>query len=327
MRRCLDVFARMLARVALRLRPAHVGLEMELNLVDDVGDPGMRNAPVLDAIADAAFQTEMASVHDRDQHPAAAARGHGRPEARAGDTRQPQRRRGQGPLGRRHIVMIGILPTIRDRDVTGASHQRQPALRGCSTSRSSPRAGRTSQIVDRRRRAPRTTADTIAPEAACTSVQFHHAGESRGVRRLLERRPGDRGHPGGRRRQLAVPLRQGALARDAHRAVRAGHRHPPGGVEGPGRPSPRLVRRAVDHLDLRPVRGERALLPGPAADRRRRRTRSRPSSEGMCPRWPSCGCTTAPCIAGTGRSTTSSAGGRIFASRIASCRRVRRWST
>ena len=35
------------------------GLEIELNLVDDAGDPTMRNAEVLGAIADPDFQTEL----------------------------------------------------------------------------------------------------------------------------------------------------------------------------------------------------------------------------------------------------------------------------
>ena len=35
------------------------GLEIELNLVDDAGDPALKNAEVLEAIADPDFQTEL----------------------------------------------------------------------------------------------------------------------------------------------------------------------------------------------------------------------------------------------------------------------------
>ena len=35
------------------------GMEIELNLVDDQAEPAMRNAEVLDAIADPDFQTEL----------------------------------------------------------------------------------------------------------------------------------------------------------------------------------------------------------------------------------------------------------------------------
>lgn len=57
-RRCLDVFAQMLAESRFQTGPM-AGLEIELNLVDDAGDPTMRNAAVLEAIADPAFQTEL----------------------------------------------------------------------------------------------------------------------------------------------------------------------------------------------------------------------------------------------------------------------------
>ena len=96
------------------------------------------------------------------------------------------------------------------------------------------------------------------------------AGEPRPVPRLLERVPDDRRCPARTRRELAVPAGQGAVARDPDPALRAGHRHPLGGAEDAGRAAPRLVRRALDQLDLRPVRGERPLLLGAAADHRRR---------------------------------------------------------
>src|SRR5437763_732538 len=55
MRRSLDVFARMLRERLFDANPAQVGLEIELNLVDPHGAPSMRNADVLDAIADPAW--------------------------------------------------------------------------------------------------------------------------------------------------------------------------------------------------------------------------------------------------------------------------------
>ena len=112
-----------------------------------------------------------------------------------------------------------------------------------------------------------------------------------------------------------------AVARDPDPAVRAGHRHPQRGAEGAGRAAAGVVRRALDHLDLRPVRGERPLLPGAAAGHRRRgpargaRVRRHARSS------PSCGCTTAPSTAGTARSTTSPTASRTCGSRTACCRR------
>ena len=112
------------------------------------------------------------------------------------------------------------------------------------------------------------------------------AGRPRGASRPLERRAGDRRRAARPRRQLAVLLRQGAVARDPHRAVRAGHRHPAGGAQGAGRAPARVVRRALDHLDLRPLRGERPLLPGAAAARRRRGPGRGARRAATCPRLP-----------------------------------------
>ena len=58
-RRCLDVFARMLSEHDFSVGEPQVGVEIELNLVDDAGDPAMKNAEALEAIADEAFQTEL----------------------------------------------------------------------------------------------------------------------------------------------------------------------------------------------------------------------------------------------------------------------------
>src|SRR5215216_4942174 len=58
-RRCLDVFARMLREAAFDTDDPMTGMEVELNLVDEQGDPALKNAEVLEAIADPDFQTEL----------------------------------------------------------------------------------------------------------------------------------------------------------------------------------------------------------------------------------------------------------------------------
>ncbi len=127
------------------------------------------------------------------------------------------------------------------------------------------------------------TATRIAPESACTSVQLHlqvapsefaahwNAAQALSAPQVALGR------------QLAVLLRQAAARRDPHRAVQAGHRHPAGRAEEPGRAPPRVLRRALDHLDLRPVRGERPLLPDAAAPRPATRTRWRRSRPAIAP--------------------------------------------
>src|ERR671916_2153038 len=58
-KRCLDVFARMLAEARFDADHRSIGLEIELNLTEADGNPAMRNAAVLEAIADPDFQTEL----------------------------------------------------------------------------------------------------------------------------------------------------------------------------------------------------------------------------------------------------------------------------
>src|SRR4051794_35302708 len=62
-KRCLDVFARMLSESRFDAARGSIGLEIELNLTDEQGDPALLNAAVLEAIADADFQTELAQFN------------------------------------------------------------------------------------------------------------------------------------------------------------------------------------------------------------------------------------------------------------------------
>ena len=56
---CLDVFARMLSESRFHPERRSFGLEIELNLTDDSGEPALVNATALEAIADPNFQTEL----------------------------------------------------------------------------------------------------------------------------------------------------------------------------------------------------------------------------------------------------------------------------
>jgi gamma-glutamyl:cysteine ligase YbdK (ATP-grasp superfamily) len=54
------VFARLLGEARFDAERRSFGLEIELNLTDARGDPAPHNAAVLESIADADFQTELA---------------------------------------------------------------------------------------------------------------------------------------------------------------------------------------------------------------------------------------------------------------------------
>ena len=75
-RRCLDVFARMLREARFDTDDPMTGLEVELNLVDEHGDPALKNAEALAAIADPDVPDRAGPVQHRDQRAAGqAARG------------------------------------------------------------------------------------------------------------------------------------------------------------------------------------------------------------------------------------------------------------
>ena len=327
---CLDVFEQMLATSSFEFDKPMTGMEIELNLVDADYRPQLDNAEVLrrdrrPRVPDRAGAATTSSSTS----PAASCSATRRSSSRAScatSLNEAERRR---PSCGAHIVMIGILPTIMPEHFEGewmSANTRYQALNDAVFAArgediyldiEGPSGERLATYCRLARAGVGVHLDAAAP-----------AGGAGGVRRALERRAGaGRAAAGARRRTPRTSIGKRAVGRDPHRAVHPGRRHPPGRAEEPGRAAPGVLRRALDHLDLRPVRGERALLPGDAARavrrgpgggaRGRRRTRS----------WPRCGCTTARSTAGTGRSTTSSAVPRTCGSRTACCRPARPSST
>jgi gamma-glutamyl:cysteine ligase YbdK (ATP-grasp superfamily) len=171
-KRCLDVFARMLAEARFDAAPGSVGLEIELNLTDEAGDPAMLNARVLEAIADADFQTELAQFNVEINVP---------PRSLAGDVfsalerdvrtslnNAEEKARGVGA----HMVMVGILPTVTDRHLNEESFSANPRYQLINEQIFAAR-GEDLDITIAGVERLSTFADTMAPEAACTSVQLH----------------------------------------------------------------------------------------------------------------------------------------------------------
>jgi gamma-glutamyl:cysteine ligase YbdK (ATP-grasp superfamily) len=112
--RCLDALARMLAGNSFLPGPERMGLELELNLVDENVDPAMANQTVLEHIDDPAFQTELGQHNieiNVPPRPLAADEALGlEHELRAGLNTANDAARSAG-VG---LVMIGILPTLRE---------------------------------------------------------------------------------------------------------------------------------------------------------------------------------------------------------------------
>jgi gamma-glutamylcysteine synthetase len=171
-RRCLDVFARMLLESSFDTDPRHVGVEMELNLVDAHGRPAMTNTAVLAAIADPMWASELGRFNLEINVPprplSGEALGALEDDLRSKLAHASSRAMATGT----RLVMIGILPTLRQEDVTGDAMSANPRYRLLNEQMIAARGEDIRICID----GPEpllTHVDTIMPEAACTSVQFH----------------------------------------------------------------------------------------------------------------------------------------------------------
>ena len=171
-RRCLDVFARMLQDARFKEAPQQVGLEIEFYLVDEAGDPCLRGAEVLAAIGDPDWAPELGKFNlevnlsprplaedalgglERDLARTVA---HADARARGADVR---------------MAMVGILPTLRERDTTEAAMSPNPRYRLLNEQMCAARGEEIEIAIEGPDRLL-THVDSIMPEAACTSVQLH----------------------------------------------------------------------------------------------------------------------------------------------------------
>jgi Glutamate-cysteine ligase family 2(GCS2) len=177
--RCLDALARMLAKGSFSPGPERMGLELELNLVDENLDPAMANQRVLKHIDDPAFQTELGQ-HNIEVNVA--------PRPLAGDESLVLERELRAALNTANdaahaagvgLVIIGILPTLREDhfDLRWMSPVSRYALlnRQILATRSEdlelditgvPLAGGKPERL-------RCDAESILPESGGTSAQLH----------------------------------------------------------------------------------------------------------------------------------------------------------
>jgi hypothetical protein len=171
-RRCLDVFSRMLSESKFDIEKPMTGLEIEFNLVDEDRNPAMRNADVLNAIANDAFQTELGQFNIEINVPPRQLTGDNavslEQDLRASLNDAEEHARSVGA----HIVMIGMLPTLYPEHLTHESLSANPRYALINEQIFEARGEDIHINIDGVERLA-TSADTIAPEAACTSVQFH----------------------------------------------------------------------------------------------------------------------------------------------------------
>src|SRR5215467_2298193 len=171
-RRCLDVFALMLRDFEFDADQPLTGMELEFNLIDAAADPAMRNAQVLTALADSSFQTEL-GLWNLELN--------ARPRMIAGTGFEDYEADIWSAVGRADeaarkfdaaIAAIGIVPTIAVRHAVLDNLSGNPRYRLLNDQMLAAR-GADMAIDIRGPERLQMEIDSIAPEAACTSTQFH----------------------------------------------------------------------------------------------------------------------------------------------------------
>ena len=175
-RRCLDVFARMLRDSVFDTDDPMVGMEVELNLVDEHDDPALKSREALERIASPDWQTELAQFNLEINVPPARLRDGGLATFEESLRRSLNDAEAKSSQVGAHLVMIGILPTLAEGHLSPASLSQEArfhllseqilAARGEDIEIDIQGAGPGAESV-------RATAATILPEAACTSTQLH----------------------------------------------------------------------------------------------------------------------------------------------------------
>nr|SBO92174.1 FIG01127487: hypothetical protein [Nonomuraea gerenzanensis] len=170
--RCLDVFAQMLRESRFEFEHPLAGLEIELNIVDQHGEAAMRNAEVLAAIAQPDWATELGQFNIEINIEPQTLTGDGalrlENDVRARLNHAEERARSEGG----HLALIGILPTLREQDIGEGTLSANPRYRLLNEQIFAARGEDLHLAIEGVERLD-THADSVAPEAACTSVQLH----------------------------------------------------------------------------------------------------------------------------------------------------------
>jgi len=172
-RRSLDALASMLREQKFDTSEEKVGLEIELNLVDNDGHPSMRNAEVLAEIADPlTWSTEIGQFNIEINIP---------PRHLTGGALAELEEEVRGSLNAAdeaasaadaRMVMVGILPTLTENDtsedILSASERYKVLNEQIFAARGEDMRIEISGVEQLL-----THASSITPESACTSVQLH----------------------------------------------------------------------------------------------------------------------------------------------------------
>ncbi|MFR9676488.1 glutamate--cysteine ligase [Streptomyces sp. TR06-5] len=168
----LEALERMLAEGRFDRPRNLMGLEIELNLADADGMPRMMNAEVLERIGSRDFQTELGQFNlEANIAPH-------RMAGRVFDQLAEELRTALAYADRQarelssRIVMIGILPTLTSEDLVSANLSVADRYTLLNDQIMAARGEDVVLDIEGPERLSYTS-DSIAPEAACTSVQLH----------------------------------------------------------------------------------------------------------------------------------------------------------
>ncbi|GIE96400.1 glutamate-cysteine ligase family protein [Paractinoplanes rishiriensis] len=171
-RNCMDVLALMLDADAFDTADGMTGLEIEINLVDDEARPAMRNAEVLSYLADPAYQTELCQFNLELNAPPRSICGDGLDDYEHEIVESLRRAADRAAKADSGLVLIGMLPTLTAGDLVVGNLSNNDRYRMLNDEIAGAR-GEQFHVDIRGVERLQSASDSIAPEAACTSVQFH----------------------------------------------------------------------------------------------------------------------------------------------------------
>ena len=171
-KRCLDVFARMLSEARFDGDRRSIGLEIELNITEETGDPALANQHVLEMIADPAWQTELAQFNIEINIPPGTLEGAVFSDLENAVRASLNHAEEGAQKAHTRLLMVGILPTLSEEQLDGSVLSANPRYALLNEQIFAARGEDLHLAIDGVERLS-VYADTIAPEAACTSVQLH----------------------------------------------------------------------------------------------------------------------------------------------------------
>ncbi|SDT73516.1 glutamate--cysteine ligase [Actinoplanes derwentensis] len=171
-RRCLDVLSEMLRSEPFETADPSAGLEIEINLVDAEGGPVMRNIEILADLGDPRFQPELGRFNIELNVPPRrlAGTGLGDFEDEILDCLRAAAECAHKDESR--LAMIGMLPTLTPEHLVLDSLTDNERFRALDAEIVGARGDDFRIDIQGTERLV-ISSDTIAPEGACTSAQFH----------------------------------------------------------------------------------------------------------------------------------------------------------